>query len=898
MKRLIAAILLIVPALVFAQTPPTPTPKPTTGEKQVPPKPQKPQNVKTNQEPETKGNPFQTGTPAVTAAVRIDPQAGPWQSLIAGLNPREIGPSTMGGRIADFAVYEKEPRIFYVATASGGLWKTENGGMSMKPVFYGENTVSLGAAAVCQTDPNLVWVGTGEASSRNSVAWGDGVYKSTDGGKTWTNMGLKETMSISKIVIDPKDPNIVYVAALGRLWGTNPERGIYKTIDGGKTWEKVLYHDEKTGCIDLAMDPSNHDILIAALWQRQRYPYQMVSGGPGSGIYKSINAGKSWYRIDRGLPVGDVGRIGLSIFRKDPKRIIATVEHNKESGVYRSMDRGESWAKISTLNPRPFYFSRPQQDPLDENRIYLGAVSFHFSEDAGKSFKAMRMNVHVDNHAIWVNPTDSNHFLIGNDGGVSQTRDRGLTWEHIDNLPIGQYYAVSYDMRRPYWVVGGLQDNNSYTSPTQSHRGGVIAEDAIGLAGGDGFHAQIDPLDWSTTYSESQGGAIERIDIKTGSDKFVRPSIKGEKLRFNWSTPFILSPHNHQVLYCGANRLFMSQDRGDHWKPISPDLTTNNPKQENLGEGPLQSTVTGAEQHCTIITLAESELKQGLLWVGTDDGLVQVSQDEGNTWTNVTPNIIGLPEGLWCSRVTASRFVEGRCYATFDGHRSNDFKPYVYVTENFGKTWSSLTDGLPNYDSVYAITEGQKNPDLLYLGSEMSLRMSFDRGKTWSRFRTNFPTVAVHDLVVHPRDLDLLIATHGRSLWTLDVSALEQLTADVRKQDVALFKPQDVVQIGRIEDESFWGDRKFFTKNTQPGTRIFYWLGKDLPDDVKITVSSLDGRSVDLTGKGKAGLNFVNWNGRLGKVGETVLFKVAMTVGGKEYTTTVTSFGEPDGVAG
>lgn len=894
MNRFSTALLVLLPATLLAQTQttaPKVVPKPTN-----PAAVQKPTPAKDQKEQEK--NPFQTGAPVVTEPVRIDPQAGPWQNLIGGINPREIGPSNMGGRIADFAVYEKEPRIFYVATASGGLWKTENAGITMKPVFDREETISLGATAVSQKDPNLVWVGTGEASSRNSVAWGDGVYKSTDGGKTWKNMGLKETMSISKIVIDPKDNNVVYVAAMGRLWGTNSERGIYKTIDGGKTWEKVLYHDEKTGCIDLQMDPSNHDILIAALWQRQRSPYQMISGGPGSGIYKSINAGKSWYRIDRGLPLGDTGRIGISFFRKDPKKVIATIEHNKENGLYKSFDRGESWKKINPLNPRPFYFSRPMQDPNDENRIYEAAVSVHFSDDAGKTFKAIRLSVHVDNHAIWVDPNDSNHILIGNDGGVGQSRDRGLTWEHVDNLPVGQFYAVTYDMRRPYWVYGGLQDNNSYASPTQSHRGGVIAEDAIGMAGGDGFHVQVDPTDWATTYSESQGGALERIDLKTGSDKFVRPSIKGEKLRFNWSTPFVLSPHNPQTLYLGANRLFKSVDRGDHWKPISPDLTTNNPKQINLGEGPLQATVTGAEQHCTIITLSESEMKAGLLWVGTDDGLVHVSQDDGATWTNVTPNIIGLPEGLWCSRVTASRFEEGRCYATFDGHRSNNFKSYVYVTEDFGKTWKSLADNLPDYDSVYVITEGQKNPDLLYLGSELSLRMSFDRGKTWSRYRTNFPTVAIHDLVVQPRDLDLLIATHGRSIWTLDVSALEQLTEAVRKLDVALLKPQDVIQIGRIEDTSFNGDRKFVAKNTQPGTKIYYWLGKDLPGDVKITVSDLAGKSIDLTGKGKAGLNFVSWNGRLGRAGETKEYKVSMTVAGKEYTTTVTSWGDPDGVAG
>lgn len=887
--------MLVVPLAVASQTPqhPAPTPKPVQQPTKGAQNP-KAVNKQEAQEKEPKSPPPKQ---PVEQPAPPDPQAGPWQNLIGKLAPRELGPTNTGGRIADLAVYEREPRIFYVASASGGLWKTENGGITMKPVFDHESSVSLGAVAVCQKDPNLVWVGTGESSSRNSVAWGDGVYKSTDGGKSWSNMGLKETMSIGRIVIDPKDPNIVYVAALGRLWGENPERGVYKTKDGGRTWEKVLFHDDKTGCADLAMDPSNRNVLLAAMWQRRRYPWQMTSGGPGSGIYKTVNAGKSWYRLDRGLPIGDVGRIGLSYFRKDPRKIIATVEHNKESGIYKSLDRGESWIKLNAMNPRPFYFSRPLQDPLDENRIYECGVALHYSDDGGKNFRAIRLSVHVDNHAIWVNPQDSNHILIGNDGGVGQSRDRGLTWEHIDNLPIGQYYAVGYDMRRPYWILGGLQDNNSYEFPTQSHVGGVTAQQAIGLAGGDGFHVAIDPSDWQTTYSESQGGGIERIDIKTGKDKFVRPSIKGERLRFNWSTPFIISPHNPKTLYVGANRLMKSVDQGEHWKPVSPDLTTNDPKQQNLGEGPLQATVTGAEQHCTIITISESPAKEGLIWVGTDDGKVQFSQDGGNTWTDVTKNITGLPEGTWCSRVAASRYAEGRCYATFDGHRSNDFKPYVFVTEDYGKTWNTLATGLPDYDCVYVITEGQKNPDLLYLGSEMSLRMSFDRGKTWSRFRSGFPTVAVHDLVVHPRDLDLIIGTHGRSVWTLDVSALEQLPEDVRKQDVAILRPQDVILVGKVEDLGWQGDRTFVAKNTQPGTRIFYWLAKDQPGDVKIVISDPTGKSTtDVTGKGTAGLNFATWNGRLGKAPEPGTYKVSLTVGGKEYVTTVTVVGDPDGV--
>ncbi|MBI3721528.1 MAG: hypothetical protein HY248_03160, partial [Fimbriimonas ginsengisoli] len=481
------------------------------------------------------------------------------------------------------------------------------------------------------------------------------------------------------------------------------------------------------------------------------------------------DAGKTWKRITRGLPEGDLGRIGISLFRGDPRRLVATIENKKEGGVYLSTDEGDSWKKVNALNPRPFYFSRPCCDPSDVNRIYLAGISLHYSVDGGKTFRAIRSSVHVDYHALWVDPSDSNHILVGNDGGVGQTRDRGVTWEHLNNLPIGQFYAGTYDMRRPYWVYGGLQDNGSWAYPTQSMRGQTGFWDAMGENDSDGFHVQVDPTDWRTVYWESQGGGIERYDQAKRSGTNLRRNVKGQNLRFNWSTPFIISPHNPRTLYIGSNMLFKTVDRGDHWRMVSPDLTTNNPAQINLGEGPISAVRTGAEQHCTIITISESPMRPGLLWVGTDDGLVQVSQDDGATWTNVTKSIPGLPDGLWCSRVCASRFVEGRAYATFDGHRSDDFHPYVSVTEDFGKTWSSLAAGLPQGDSLYCITEGQQNPDLLYLGSEMSLRFSFDRGKTWSKLRTGFPTVAVHDLVVHPRDLDLIAATHGRSLWTIDV---------------------------------------------------------------------------------------------------------------------------------
>ena len=837
------------------------------------------------------------GLLTLASAFAQEVPASKWDSFLANMSARQLGPTTMGGRIADVAVYEKEPRNFYVATASGGLWKTDNAGTSFTPVFEREGSISLGAVAVSAKDPNIVWVGTGEASSRNSVAWGDGVYRSTDGGKTWANVGLKESRQISKISIDPNNADTVYVGALGPLWGAGGDRGVFKTTDGGKTWVNVLKVDDNTGVIDLAMDPSNSKILYAAMWQRRRFAYNFISGGPGSGLYKSTDSGKTWKKLAKGLPTTTIGRIGLSIFRKNTNVVIATIENKEAGGLYRSTDKGESWTKMSSTNPRPFYFSCPRQDPLDENRIYIFATGIQVSDDQGKTFKGMNARLHPDFHAVWINPSDNNQMLVGNDGGMAQSYDRGVKWNQYQNLPIGQFYAIAFDYRKPFWVYGGLQDNGSWGYPTQSNSGGVKFTDAFMTSGGDGFHVQVDPEDWSTVYSESQGGSIDRINQVTGASRGIQPNrgnstpplAEGERLRFNWSTPFILSPWNSKTMYLGANKLFKSVNRGDSWRAISPDLTTNDPEKLKVGVGSVTPEDTGAERHCTIITISESPIKQGLLYVGTDDGQVQTSLDDGVSWTNITANIPDLPANTWCSRVTASKWAVGRVYATFDGHRSNDFKPYVYVSEDFGKTWSKLNTGLPDYDCVYVIREGIKNPNLLYMGSEMSLWISLDRGQNWSRFRSNgFPTIAVHDVQVHPRDMELIIGTHGRAIWTLNVSGLEQLSDDVLAKDAAVLQPSNVYNLGFMPSAQFeLADSYFISRNTQPGTDIFYYLKADVADDVKITVSDITGRVVgDFTGSKKAGLNTVRWaaRGRNLTAGD---YRVTLKLGATEYISSV-----------
>jgi len=882
MKKSVAFALLVVPSLVFAQGGRRNNPTTTT--------PAAPQS-------------------APQETVGTD---GPLWQLLRNLNPRQLGPTNMGGRIMGIAVYERDPRIFYVASASGGLFKTQNGGITFKPVFEREGSISIGAVAVSATDPNIVWVGTGENSSRNSVAWGDGVYKSTDGGVSWTNVGLKDSMHIGRIVIDPKNPNVVFVGALGRLWGPNQERGVYKTTDGGKSWDRSLYVDDKTGVIDLEMNPNNNREIFAAMWQRLRKPYDFISGGSGSGLYKSSDSGKTWRHITKGLPNTNFGRIGLSFFRKNPKILIGTFEYkpdrkaeeaekppakrpsdggevkNYAGGTYKSTDGGESWKRLNFLNPRPFYFSTPEQDPSDENRIYILGDNLWVSDDAGKTFRTPSIRVHPDHHAFWIDPNDSYHILDGNDGGLFVSRDKGLAWEQLNQLPIGQFYAVAVDMRRPYWIYGGLQDNSCWGIPTQTRHNGIAFYDSVALGGGDGFHVQVDPNNWSTVYSESQGGSISRTDLLTGQSRGIRPRLQGERIRFNWSTPFILSPHNPHTLYMGGNFLFKTVDRGDHWVPISKDLTTNDPSKQHAGDLSVTPENTGAETHCTIITISESPLKEGLIWTGSDDGQVNVTRNGGATWTNVTYNIPGLPSNTWCSRVLASKWVEGRAYATFDGHRGNDFKPYLYVTEDYGKTWKPLVSGLPNNDCLYVVIEGEKNRDLLYLGSEMSLRVSLDLGQTWTRFRTKFPTVAVHDLLVHPRELDLVIGTHGRSIWTLDVSGLEQLSKDDLSKDVVVTTPQDVLLFARNGSDGWEGDRYYVAPNSQPGTHIMYYLKKPAKD-VSVVVSDIKGdRTQEYTGSTDVGLNVVTWSGRLdGRMASQGDYKITVKVDGKEYVAAV-----------
>lgn len=833
------------------------------------------------------------------AAILWTPAAFAQDNILSNLQARNVGPSTMGGRIADIAVYEKEPRIFFVASAAGGLWKTENGGITIAPVWDKGSTVSLGAVAVSQKDPNLVWIGTGEQNGRNSVSYGDGVSKSTDGGKTWVHMGLNRTAHIAQVIIDPQDDNIVYVAACGRLWGRNPERGIFKTTDGGKTWEHILKIDDKTGVNDLVMHPKDNKTMLAGAYDRLRFPWNYISGGPGSALYKTTDAGKTWRKITKGIPEGMIGRIGLDYHRADPNKVIGQFEvavmnadgtrQTNNNGVFLSEDGGESWTKVNNRNNRPFYYSIPRYDPVDPNRIYIPDVQIQFSDDKGKTLRNWPTSVHVDHHAMWINPADNKHIIIGEDGGVAQTRDRGATWEHFNNMAIGQFYAVAFDMRKPYWVYGGLQDNGSWGGPTQTSRGSIGYWDWYYLRGGDGFYVRVDPDDWRTIYSESQGGAAGRTDLVTGQGLSMRPQPpQGETYRFNWNTPIELSPHNSKIVYMGGNRLFRSMNRGEGMTAISPDLTTNNPDRLRVGNGSATPENTGAERFCTIVTVAESPLKPGILWVGTDDGNVQISQDAGNSWENVAGNISGAPKEGWVTRVQPSRHAAGRCYVTYGNWRVDDNKTYVYQTDDYGKTWKSINGNLPLEEPCHVIREGINNPNLLYLGTEFGIWVTLDRGESWSKLRSNFPTVPVHDLQIHPRELDLVIGTHGRSIWTLNVSALEELTIGNRDKALHLAKPQNVYILNRpTSSMGYDGDRGWTAPNTQPGTDICYHLKADGEGRAEITVQDAAGTDIaTLNGDAKAGLNVVRWrlqNRRL----PTGDYRVTVKVGEVTETSTV-----------
>jgi photosystem II stability/assembly factor-like uncharacterized protein len=1046
---------------------------------------------------------------AEAQAAAATPEATLPADWVKTLQWRCIGPANMSGRITAISVYEADPSTYWIATASGGLLKTTNNGITFEHQFDREATVSIGDVCVAPSNKEIVWVGTGEANPRNSVSYGDGVYKSTDGGKTWKNMGLKKSFQIGKILVHPTNPDIVYVGALGRLYGPNTERGLFKTTNGGESWDKVLYIDDKTGVLDMRMHPSDPETLLVATWERQRDQFDAFFGNvegdqygpikthaPGTGLYKTTDGGKNWKKLTQGLPTAKMGRIGLDWYRKDPKIVYALIDteragmgpprvaalrvsvdkadggvevkgvnpdgpagkaglkagdvitaanqkpvttvaalndllrglrgeklqltvrrdqqpmeltvaletrtgaqrggggpgggpggfagagalgaigedveggarltrlfpdgaaekaglqegdviravdkkpitgfqplltllqQHKEGdkvtlnvlrgteskdialvvgsptaggrgptarrpysaglggqeentqyeqgpdgfqtgGLFKSTDGGESWTRINSINPRPMYFSQVRVDPSDDQLVYVLGVSQYRSSDGGKTFTADfgrgnnfgragggggtggaggptggfgagSAGVHSDGHALWIDPKDGRHMIIGSDGGFYVSYDRGGHWDHLNTTAIGQFYHVAVDTRLNYKVYGGLQDNGSWGGPSRTRSSvGPINEDWFSVGSGDGFVCRVDPNDPDQIYAESQGGAFTRLNLRTGERATIRPRPvePGKRLRFNWNSPFILSSHNSKIYYCAGNYVFRSLDRGNDLRPISPEIT--------------------ASEKGSATALAESPRNPNVLWVGTDDGALWVTRDGGQKWTSVIQNV-GLPGPRWVATIEASRFAEGRAYVVFDAHRSDDDEPYVYVTEDFGKTWKSLRANLP-WGSTRCLREDVQNPNLLYLGTEFAAWASINRGESWAKINNNLPTVAIHEFAVHPTAGELVAATHGRSIWILDVSALRQVNKDVLAEAAHLFKPTVAVR-WQTEPRHGGTTRRFVGQNPPPGAQLYYSLAKKA-DKVSLKVVDIEGKTVrELRASAEPGLHWVTWD--------------------------------------
>ena len=797
---------------------------------------------------------------------------------LTGLQFRNIGPATMSGRIVDLAVVEKNPYTFYVASATGGVWKTYNNGVTFTPVFEKENTHSVGDIAVHQRDTQWVWVGTGERANRQSSSWGDGVYRSKDGGDTWQHMGLEESHHIGRIVLHPTDTNRVYVAAMGHLWGPNEMRGLYETKDGGNTWTPILQIDENTGVVDVAMDPSNPNILYAATYQRRRRPYGFHGGGPGSGLYKSIDGGVNWEKIHQGFPEGDLGRIGISIFRKNPEVVYISVEQGirynastayekRKAGVYKSTDRGASWIHMGDWNPRPMYASQPLVDPVDVKRVYM-MNAFSYSDDHGKTFKTPRQSLHSDDRILWINPNDNRHLIKGDDGGVGISYDRGVTWLYLTQLPVSQFYRVSVDMREPYWVYGGLQDNGSWMGPNATYRReGILNQDWIKTGGGDGFVNLIHPEKSQFLYGESQYLGLFKMDIKSGERRSIRPGDPKGKIRArrnwdawgpgvpepefgnamapaNWDGPFCFSPHHAQTIYAGTNKLWRSDDGGDSWVALE-DLTTgvNRRTLKIMDQRPDSLTLSlddGIPYYPTLTVIAESPVQEGLLFVGTDDGNFQMSKDGGTQWENLTDQLPGLPRDAWISGIEPSKFDASIAYMVANNYRNDDFKNYLYMTNDGGLTWQSIEGNLPTHRVCRIIREDLHNSELLYLGTELGLFISFDQGQNWVDFQQNMPMVAINDLAIHPRDNDLIVGTHGRGIWILDqLNALQEWQPEDQNPTDRLFSISPVPLIRYRRTGSHNGDMIFLGENPPNGAIIDYRLIADTKPD-KVTLQILD----------------------------------------------------------
>lgn len=824
------------------------------------------------------------------------------EQLTEAFRWRNIGPANQGGRIVDIEADPEDFTKVVIATGSGGVWKSDNAGTSWTPIFDRYETASIGDIALGPNGTQTIWVGTGEANNRNSTSWGNGIYRSDDGGETFRHLGLANTQAIARVIPHPKEPEEICVCATGHLWGYDGERGIFQTTDGGKNWKKLtggLPDDGKTGCTDLVRDPKNPKILYAAMYHRRRQPWTFYSGGEQGGIYKSTDNGKSWNKLSNGLPEGPTGRIGLAIYPQNPKILMALVEAERSndlskagSGLYRTEDGGRSWQYVNTYNNRPFYYSQVRINPHDDQQVYLLTTRFMVSEDGGKTLRngSDDQEVHGDFHALWHDPKNADRYYLGADKGLSLTHDHGAHFTLIDNLPIGQFYRIGYDMRDPYYVYGGLQDNGTYATASFSRDArGILSDSNWKLHWGDGQYIWVDPTDWRKVYSSTENGSFLQYDPLTHRIDGISPTPlntlnppevdpKDESaIRFNWSAPFILSPHDPNVLYGGGNYLYRSGDRGQSWTIISPDLSSNHPEKRLQGQsGGVTPDNTGAETHCSLSTISISPVKARVIWIGTDDGQVQLTQNDGRQWTNVRPNIPNVPEGIWVSRIEASHTDPAVAYITFDGHRSDHFHPWIFRTEDYGKSWQNISSDLPETEVVRVIREDEKNPNLLFIGTETGIWFSIDRGQHWNRFMPNLPTVSVYDLKIHSRDHDLIAGTHGRSIWIMDdISALQQLNPEIMEAKGHLFEQrpatlwENVSRGGQRGHFWFAGENPPSIELTSSKARarfrntalITYYLGTASTEEVTLEISDRYGRNKHTANlPGQAGIHRYQWD--------------------------------------
>ncbi len=764
-------------------------------------------------------------------------------SLYRGMKARNIGPAGMSGRVAAIDAVVSNPNIIYVGSATGGVWKSVNGGTDWKPVFDREPASSIGAIAIYQANPSIVWVGTGESNIRNSAGVGRGVFKTLDGGKTWINLGLAKTETISKILLDPTNPDVAYVGALGTNWGATRERGLYKTTDGGKTWKKILYVNKETGVGDMVMDPTNPNKLLVSMWQHHRWPWFFNSGGPGSGLYLTVDGGEHWKKlgVKDGLPEGELGKIGLAIAPGRPNVLYALVEA-KKSVLLRSSNGGYKWKVVNKkkgVNPRPFYFNRLMVNPVNENIVYKIEFNLRVSEDGGKTFKSIQQKIHVDNHALWLHP-NGEYMIAGNDGGIAISHDRGSTWRFVTNLPLAQFYHLAVDNAIPYNVYGGLQDNGSWRGPSTSLSGGGIYNFAWQQVGdGDGFDTQPDPENNNAGYSMSQDGWLGYYNLDDGSYRIIRPTESDTKDRYNWNAALAIDPFHPSTIYYGSQVVHKSTDKGKTWEIISLDLTTNDStKQKQAESGGLSRDVTGAENYTTIISISPSPLKEGVIWVGTDDGNVQLTRNGGKTWDRVSRNLVKaglMPKGVWIPRVKASKHDPATAYVVANDYRRHNWNTYVFVTHNYGKKWQSIAR--PNIDGfARTIVEDPVDPNLLFLGTEFGLYFTLDGGHSWQKWTSGVPTVPVLGLKIQARESDLVVGTYGRAVYIIDdISPLRELNKQILQQKAHLFHVNDAYEYRKAQAGSpptYGAGNTFFRgKNRKYGALFTYYL--NLPDSIK-----------------------------------------------------------------